>query len=52
MLNDTYLERQAEADIERTKAMTKEVEMSIEMKKIQIDILKQELASKQVMPKK
>lgn len=38
---------QAKADIERTKVMTREVEMSIKMKEIQIDILKQELASKQ-----
>ena len=46
MVQDSLLDEQVRADIDRTKALTREVEAAIEIKKIQLEILKKELAHK------
>ena len=46
MVKDELLDKQVEADIERTKALTREVESKIKLNEIQAEILKQELARK------
>lgn len=45
MVSDELLNEQARADIERTKALTKEVEASTEIKKLQIEDLKRLLST-------